>query len=235
MIIALGFKAPDRGIAHKVALEHRHEADMKINRIELMLPGLIKFETHVLYELLDNQHKRRLEAGLTYFENELASVLEMIHRQDNSGIDGNAHLRWGQPNDPNTNIKADFKLDQRTPSSIDYALVANLIVPGSGPLRAEGDVKYVPEESVMIQLKGKRGNAEFTTSVQVQKMPTGGKLVTIFKTAQHDYSLNVVVRNDAIKSLQAGLNLDQKYELKAVVSYYKVGEIQSDSNWFLRS
>ena len=102
LIFALGFKAPERGIAHKIALEHRHETEMKVNRIELMLPGLIKFETHVIYNLVDNQSKRKLDAGLTYFENEIASTLEMVHRPDNSGIDGAAHLRWGQPNDPNT-------------------------------------------------------------------------------------------------------------------------------------
>lgn len=218
LIFALGFKAPERGIAHKIALEHRHETEMKVNRIELMLPGLIKFETHVIYNLVDNQSKRKLDAGLTYFENEIASTLEMVHRPDNSGIDGAAHLRWGQPNDPNTNIKADFKLDQRTPAAIDYALTANLVVPKSGPMKAEGDIKYVPGKSVIVLLKGKRGAAEFTTSIEVQKINAGGKLVTVLKTATIDYSFNVMLRNDAIKSLHAVLNLDQKYELNAVVS-----------------
>jgi hypothetical protein len=218
LIFALGFKAPERGIAHKIALEHRHETEMKVNRIELMLPGLIKFETHVIYNLVDNQSKRKLDAGLTYFENEVASTLEMVHRPDNSGIDGAAHLRWGQPNDPNTNIKADFKLDQRTPAAIDYALTANLVVPKSGPMKAEGDIKYMPGKSVIVLLKGKRGAAEFTTSIEVQKINAGGKLVTVLKTATIDYSFNVMLRNDAIKSLHAVLNLDQKYELNAVVS-----------------
>ena len=83
---------------------------------------------------------------------------------------------------------------------------------------AEGDVKYVPGKSVIVLLKGKRGAVELTTSIEVQKVNAGGKLVTILKTATIDYSFMVMLRNDAIKSLHAVLNLDQKYELNAVVS-----------------
>ena len=88
---------------------------------------------------------------------------------------------------------------------------------------AEGDVKYVPGKSVIVLLKGKRGAVEFTTSIEVQKISVGGKfrlgkLVTILKTAMIDYSFNVMLRHDAIKSLHAVLALDQKYELNVVVS-----------------
>ena len=85
---------------------------------------------------------------------------------------------------------------------------------------AEGDVKYVPGKSVIVLLKGKRGAVELTTSIEMQKVNAGGKLVTILKTATIDYSFNVMLRNDAIKSLHAVLNLDQKYELNAVVSSF---------------
>jgi hypothetical protein len=85
---------------------------------------------------------------------------------------------------------------------------------------AEGDVKYVPGKSVIVLLKGKRGAVELTTSIEMQKINAGGKLVTILKTATIDYSFMVMLRNDAMKALHAVLNLDQKYELNAVVSSF---------------
>ena len=85
---------------------------------------------------------------------------------------------------------------------------------------AEGDVKYVPGKSVIVLLKGKRGAVELTTSIEVQKVNAGGKLVTILKTATIDYSFMVMLRNDAMKALHAVLNLDQKYKLNAVVSSF---------------
>jgi hypothetical protein len=111
-----------------------------------------------------------------------------------------------------TFIATDKKMDVKTNLKSSY-LEREIV--------AEGDVKYGKYgKSVIVLLKGKRGAVELTTSIEMQKINAGGKLVTILKTATIDYSFMVMLRNDAMKALHAVLNLDQKYELNAVVSSF---------------
>ena len=93
-------------------------------------------------------------------------------------------------------------------------------------MKTEGSLKVVPGISVVVEIKGNHGQNEFVTAVEAKRINTGGKIAANFKTTGMDYSLNVMMRNDAVKSIHAVLDLGQKYELNAVVSH---ASISSDS------
>merc|ERR1712212_1347507 len=176
LLFTLGFKAPDRGIAHKIAFEHRNDAYEKANKIVLMLPGLIEFEAYVNYLNQVDLGSHKLKAGLSYHETLLAMATDLTLRPDLSGMDGQALIRWGQKNDPNTNIKADFAITQRTAKKIDYELVGNLVVPGFSPMKTEGFLKVETGVSVIVEIKGIHGQNQFVTHVEAKKKNTGGQI-----------------------------------------------------------
>ena len=204
---------------HRIAFEHRNDAYEKANRITLMLPGLIEFETYVDYLEQIDLGSRKLKAGLTYGEIELAAATDLTLRPDLSGMDGQALVRWGQVNDPNANIKADFAINQRTQDAVDFGLVGNLVIPNFSPMKTEGSLKIESGVSVVVEMKAHHGQNQFVTAVEAKKIgTTGGKISATFKATGIDYSLNIMMRNDAIKSIHAVLDLGQKYKLDAVVS-----------------
>ena len=191
-----------------------------------MLPGLIEFEAYVNYLNQVDLGSHKLKPGLSYHETLLAMATDLTLRPDLSGMDGQALIRWGQENDPNTNIKADFAITQRTAKKIDYELVGNLVVPGFSPMKTEGFLKVETGVSVIVEVKGIHGQNQFVTHVEAKRKNTGGQITATFKATGIDYSLNIMMRNDNVKSLHAVLDLGHKYELNAVVSHYLNLEIK---------
>ncbi len=216
LLVLLAFKAPELGLDYKVDFEHRLGSKQNINRLELKIPGWIELNTHLSH--LKDDLKQNLDAGLAYGSIDLAAGMEMKRAKNDETINGNAYVRWGPESQPNSKAEAEFELKKLAASDVNYAIDTRISIPNLAPLKAHGLFRF-SDNAAELNIQCQQGHAKFEGKATLEHTDTSFKCQAVIETAAIHYSVGVFLRNDAIKSLHAELELDQKYVLNAVVRF----------------